>query len=245
MAVRNTRRSAHRSAPISTALILTALVISGPVACDQALAQGQLRTPSDAALAREQQRIEAERRGLFEDPRLHLPGLAKPPGLPAVPAPSPQGVDLESLARRYADQAKAPSREQLYVFASFTMPQASLKRLLEDAARAGAVVVFRGFKANSIKATSQALADFRNDRVNAVVHPAAFTQYKVASVPTVALVRLQGQQQLDAQGCALPHTFAAVSGDVTLDYALGHIARTQPAFAAIAAPYLQQLKGKP
>ena len=45
-----------------------------------------------------------------------------------------------------------------------------------------------------------------------------------------------------ATTCTVPHPFISVSGDVSLDYALEHMARRQPGAAAVASPYLSRLR---
>ena len=53
--------------------------------------------------------------------------------------------------------ARLPEAPQLIAFASLSMPPKALRQLIEDTARAGGVVVFRGFPNNSMKEFSQAL----------------------------------------------------------------------------------------
>src|SRR3546814_15982544 len=46
---------------------------------------------------------------------------------------------------------------QLIVFASLSMPEQSLKKLIRDTAKAGGTVVFNGFPGNSMKAFQQGI----------------------------------------------------------------------------------------
>ena len=75
------------------------------------------------------------------------------PNLEALPKPAtPVPVDLEALARGYAGQSDAMTRAQglatgpgFFIFVSLTMPRATLQRLVDQAARAKAAIVIRGF----------------------------------------------------------------------------------------------------
>jgi conjugal transfer pilus assembly protein TrbC len=129
------------------------------------------------------------------------------------------------------------------VFASFTMPNESLKRLIADANRAGGVVVMRGFKDGSIKATALAIQGLGEASGNVQVNPNAFTKYRISAVPAVVLVKPEGSDLVDNQGCALPDKYVMVAGDVGLSYALEEIERRSAQFQQMAARYGRPLKG--
>src|SRR3546814_9292215 len=76
--------------------------------------------------------------------------------LPKGPAGA---VDFDEIVQGAATNAKVGGGEapQLIAFASLSMPPKALRQLIEDTARAGGVVVFRGFPNNSMKEFSQAL----------------------------------------------------------------------------------------
>lgn len=200
------------------------------------------KMPAAADIDREMQRVERERKDMF-DPK--NPTLANPKNVfPDIPTPAPSGIDIEAIARQYEGRAQARKADELMVFASFTMPPESLRRLVQTAGRVGAAVIFRGFKNNSLKETALALQALQQDNANVLVNPNAFTQYKVAVVPTVVLAKPSAFERLDGDGCSLPATYAAVAGDVTLDYALEEIARRSPKFEPLATRYVRLLKGK-
>jgi conjugal transfer pilus assembly protein TrbC len=196
--------------------------------------------PSAERLTREQARIEAERKTIFADPSLS----GAPNVFPNIPTPAPGQVDIEALAKRYESKAIARKSDDLMIFASFSMPAESLRRLVASAHRVGGAVVLRGFKNNSYKDTAKAIHDLGEQGGNVLVNPNAFDKYKVSAVPTVVLTKPDAIDQLDADGCALPNTYAAVSGDVTLDYALDELARRAPEFEPLASRYLRQLRGR-
>lgn len=196
--------------------------------------------PSDAAVAQEMQRVEPQRKALFD--RNNPAAKDAPNAFPNVPTPARSDVDVEMVARRYEQKVVARRADGLMVFASFSMPEASLKKLLADTARAGGVVVLRGFKDGSMKRTALAVSDL-GASAGVQISPDAFTKYRVAAVPAVVLVMPESGEVLDGEGCALPDTYAMVSGDVGLGYALAEIERRSPEFQQIAARYARPLRG--
>lgn len=198
--------------------------------------------PSQADIERERQRVEQDRKALFDadNPATKNAGNT----FPRVPTPDRSGIDIEALARQYEQKSAARRTDELMVFASFTMPEASLKRLVSQARQVGAAVVLRGFRNNSLKETAQAIEALGEPGGNVLVNPNAFTKYQVKAVPTLVLARAATIDQVDAQGCALPDDYVAVSGDVSLDYALDEIARRAPGFEPVATRYLRQIRGQ-
>jgi conjugal transfer pilus assembly protein TrbC len=198
--------------------------------------------PRAADIERERQRVEQERKALFDADNPATRNAVN--AFPKVPTPDRSGIDIEALARQYEQKSEARRTDELMVFASFTMPAASLKRLVSQARQVGAAVVLRGFRNNSLKETAQAIEALGEPGGNVLVNPNAFTKYQVKAVPTLVLASAATVDQVDAQGCALPDHYVAVSGDVTLDYALDEIARRAPEFAPVATRYLRQIRGQ-
>lgn len=199
------------------------------------------RLPSDAALQREILRIEGERKALFD------PGNAAtkdaPNTFPNVPTPPRSGIDLETIAQRYEHKANAKRADGLMVFASFTMPRVTLKKLIADVNRAGGAVVMRGFKGGSIKSTALAINELGESSGNVQINPNAFIKYRINAVPAVVLVKPESAEQVDSEGCALPDNYVMVAGDVGLSYALDHIAERSSDFNEMAVRYARPLKG--
>ena len=114
--------------------------------------------PSDAAIEQAMREVEAQRQALFSEGNPRVQGM--PRTFPSVSLPVRPGLDIEALAKRY--EAKAEVRQQqpdVLVFASLSMPKPSLQRVIREAHQIGAAVVLRGFKDNSLKATSIAIRD--------------------------------------------------------------------------------------
>jgi len=135
------------------------------------------KMPQDAAIEKERQRIEIERKAMFGDDN---PLIQNPQNsFPNIPTPPVSNIDIETIARRYEKQAAARKSDDIFIFASFTMPQASLKRLIHQANKLGASVIFNGFKDNSLKTMMMAVNALGENNGNVVINPKAFTQYKI------------------------------------------------------------------
>jgi conjugal transfer pilus assembly protein TrbC len=202
---------------------------------------GQTQLPSGAALKTELERIASERKAMFDQDNLATQNA--PNTFPHIATPPRSGIDLEALAKRYETKAGERKTDGLMVFASFTMPPATLKRLIADANRAGGVVVLRGFKDGSLKNTALAVSALGEAAGNVQINPEAFKKYRVNAVPAVVLVKPEGQELVDNEGCALPDKYVMVAGDVGLGYALDDIAQRSLDFGDLAARYGRPLKG--
>ena len=195
------------------------------------------RLPTDRALQAEQQRIESERKTVFS---------TKDYGSTFPDIPTPKRDDdwnFEALTSRYQQKAWAQFREELLVFVSLSMPPESLKRLIRQTHQAGGSVLLRGFKEGSLKATAKAIQALGEAGGHVMIHPKAFTQYHVSSVPTVVLTTANPLSTTTSEGCALPESFASITGDVSLDRALDEIARQSTSFASRAQRYRRLVKG--
>ena len=176
-----------------------------------------------------------------------------PPNVEALPQPlSRTPIDLEALARGYASQADAMTQAQglatgpgLLVFVSLSMPRPTLQRLVDQAARAKASIVLRGFANGSLRDTVAQVQGLIGSRQVAVqIDPLAFDRYAVTRVPTFVLVREGTRPVACASGsCAPADSFLRTSGDVSLDYALEHMRRSPPGFGPAADSFLKRIKG--
>lgn len=207
------------------ALARLAIVLATPAA---ACAAG-IDDASDALARRiEAARAAAERAAPPPAPRLeHLP-------VPASPRPRPDYLDLGRAAASPAE----PDQPALLVFVSFSMPEASLRRLVDDAAASRATLVLRGFKDGSVAQTLGAAAQLLAGRAVAWnIDPDAFARYAIGAVPAYVLVR--GGQQSRGCGndaaCAPGTEYVRVAGDVSIAHALRAMTDASPDFAAAAA----------
>ena len=135
-----------------------------------------------------------------------------------------------------------PQEPGLRIFLTLDMPQGSLRRLVHQAERAGAVLVLRGLKNQSMRQTVAAVSDLLGQRkAGWVIDPEAFERHGVEAAPTFVLILGEDAPPCSATTCTVPRPFVSVSGDVSLDYALEHMSRRQPGAAAVASPYLSRL----
>ncbi|MEI8266282.1 MAG: type-F conjugative transfer system pilin assembly protein TrbC [Betaproteobacteria bacterium] len=180
-----------------------------------------------------------------------LPRIA--PGLGAEPGRAPvtgTGIDIGALARQggqiggaIGPGALPPQEPALRIFVTLDMPQGSLRRLVDQAERSGAVLVLRGLKNQSMRQTVAAVSELLGEReAGWVIDPEAFERHGVEAAPTFLLTTGEDAPSCNATTCTVPRPFISVSGDVSLDYALEHMVRRHPGAAAVAGPYLSRLR---
>ncbi|WP_337847851.1 type-F conjugative transfer system pilin assembly protein TrbC [Sphingomonas sp.] len=159
-------------------------------------------------------------------------------------------VDFDEIVRGASSNATAGKGEapQLIAFASLSMPPEALKQLIRDTARAGGVVVFRGFPNNSMKEFAGRLGkivDRQDDFANIGIDPRLFRAFNVQAVPTYVAV------SSDFDLCAgfscqtnLP-PFDRMIGNVTVEYALSSFVDGNGPGARVAAVGLANLRKTP
>jgi len=181
--------------------------------------------------------------------------------------PTSPDIDLDTLMARYGAMRPTPAlagdKERLLVFISASVPRESLQRLARQAARVGAPLVLRGV-VNDFPATAEFMRDILGEpekdgrppatsskqgssqrKARALIDPTLFARFDVRQVPAVVLVP-DGACVAGIRAC--PHDTPAhihVTGDVTLDYALDHIARTHPEAKSVADGLIARLGGTP
>jgi conjugal transfer pilus assembly protein TrbC len=178
------------------------------------------------------------------------PGAGTGPEAAQRPQAPGAGIDIGALARQGSQiggnpnaGALPPQEPALRVFVTLDMPQGSLRRLVDQADRAGAVLVLRGLKNQSMRQTVAAVTDLLGQRkAGWVIDPEAFERYGIEAAPTFLLTVGEDAPPCSVNTCTVPRPFVSVSGDVSLDYALEHMARRQPDGAAVAGPYLSRLR---
>ena len=170
-----------------------------------------------------------------------------PVPLPPKVAPPAAGTDIEAIVRKHT-RAGSPSREQpapsaLRVFVTLDMPAASLKGLADQAARSGAVLVLRGLKDHSMRATLAAVQALIGERQIAwQIDPEAFKRFRVERAPTFVLLTGGAAAESCTADCPVSSSFVAVAGDVSLDYALNAMVRQVPGSKPHAQPFLTRLR---
>ena len=173
--------------------------------------------------------------------------IAQPPRV----NPQRGAIDIEAIARGKVHlpntgAASGTAPAPLRIFITLDMPRASLQLLTDQASRAGAVLVLRGLKSQSMRETVAMVGELIGERKVAwIIDPEAFTRFAVRQAPTFVLTLNDASN--DAQlgcssGCATPAGFVSVAGDVSLDYALEVILRRRPEAAPRAESILKRLR---
>jgi conjugal transfer pilus assembly protein TrbC len=164
-------------------------------------------------------------------------------GLPKGPAGS---IDFDEIvagaaANIEAGQGEAP---QLIVFASLSMPPEALRPLIRDTARAGGIVVFRGFPNNSAKEFVGRLGKVveEKDFANIGIDPRLFRAFDVEAVPTYVAVSSDFDLCAGFSCRTAVPPFDRMVGNVTLGYALSSFADGNGPGARVAAVGLANLR---
>ncbi len=170
----------------------------------------------------------------YRAPAAKIDNLTQP-ALSASPA---------EMAKQFSQSPVKPQTimPELMIFVSFSMPHESLMRIIEQSEKTGARLVFRGFKGEKLTDMANHLAELLGKhRVVAMVHPPAYSQFKVVQVPALVIAQSNAAEQMN-NGCALPERYVKVTGDVSQDYALEYIERTSPQWAATAHLFANKFK---
>jgi len=166
------------------------------------------------------------------------------------PADLPKGpdgaVDFDELLSGAAANTRTPMGEgpMFIVFASLSMPEASLTRLIADTTRAGGVVVFRGFPGGSTKAFAEGLkrvVTSEGQEAHLAIDPRLFRAFKVSAAPTFVAAGREYElcDGLDCTSATPDHD--RITGNVTVEYALETFASGRGPGAGVARIALAQL----
>lgn len=238
-------QSLHTKISLTSSLVLL-LASSQALAQEPSLSGKQpVRLPTTEEIHKAQSRArEAMQRVPDTNQALqfHGGGMPKVEALPQAAVPAP---DIATIAEKYKElgrpSASKNGQPELMVLVSLSMPREALERTVMQAERAGAVLVFRGLKGDSMTKMGEEIQSIVGKRsVSAVVHPPAFQQFSVTKVPAVVIARPEAGNVLE-NGCSQGGTFVKVSGDVSLDYALDYIERRSRAWGAIAKAYRNRI----
>lgn len=164
----------------------------------------------------------------------------------ALPRPLPPVGGGQAPSGPVADSAVPAAPPALLVFVSFSLPDATLERLIVQAERCGAVLLLRGLEQQSLLQTVQhAQRLIGQHRVAWQIDPQAFKRFQVAQAPTFVLTREAAAAPCQNNSCAVADDYLGVAGDVSMDYALEVLGASAPAYQPIARAFRQRLEGKP
>lgn len=226
-------------------LCMAFLVVSSCAAAGvlygQAVSSSRNRMPDEMKLQQEIEKAEQKRKEVFSDPSLEV--KAGSAYVPQIEVSAQPAADPLRIAKSYEQEAVNRTTETLMIFASFSLPKTTLKALVDQAHKAGGVVVLRGFKEDDLKTTVKAINELGSALGAVQINPKAFTQYQITQVPTFVLVKAGAEENLDEEGCVFPEHYAKVSGDVTVSYAMEQVEKRSKAFSSMAARYRRMLGG--
>jgi conjugal transfer pilus assembly protein TrbC len=138
------------------------------------------------------------------------------------------------------------SAPQFIVFVSLSMPEEALKQIIDQTSAAGGFVVFRGFPNNSVKQFVAGMSKVvsNDDQFAAIgVDPRLFRAFGVQAVPTYVAVS-SDFTPCDGLTCTTtPPPFDAMSGNVTVRYALETFAEDNGPGALVARTALSNMRG--
>jgi conjugal transfer pilus assembly protein TrbC len=176
------------------------------------------------------------------------PAVAGQRGMPNLNGS--EGFDPAALAAKYQSMKEATSKaskdsNELMVFVSLSMPPATLKRIGEQAKRAGAIVVFRGLKYGLRKGawadSMNALKPIADTGADVQINPELFERFHIQVVPTLVVASSAPE---GCQGNQCEAGSVAVVGDVSMDYALETLAPRKDAIGRIAREREARIKGR-
>lgn len=154
-------------------------------------------------------------------------------------------IDFDEIVRGAAKNAGAKGGEapQFIVFASLSMPEASLKQLVRDTAVAGGVVVFRGFPNNSAKEFVARLSKVvdQGQFASIGIDPRLFRAFDVQAVPTYVSVSSDFNLCAGFTCKTAVPPFDRMVGNVTVQYALTTFAEGNGPGARVAAVALSNM----
>jgi conjugal transfer pilus assembly protein TrbC len=237
--------------PVALAVLLAAFTAGAqmrqPTEAEVERAKQQYRQPTDAEVESATRRY----RTPSERALNRAAATQSPVNVDAMPRPKGQ-IDVEALARTYEANRQVfganrypTDQPTLLVFVTLGMPEATLRLLIDQAARTRAVLMLRGLTNASIRQTAARVQQLIGEaNVEFQIDPQAFDRFGVRVAPTFVLVKAGAATSDCAPGaCVASDAFAAVAGDVSIDYALRAIAQRAPRFRSDAEHLLRRIGG--
>lgn len=157
--------------------------------------------------------------------------------------PAKSKLDIEALMQKYQaqpqkarTQAPGEGRPQgLLAFVSFSMPEESLKKIIQQASTCGGVLILRGFHERSLAKTAAKIKAVMGDaKVAWKIDPKSFTAYQISAVPSYVLT---------APPSLSDGSYAKQVGDVTIESFLDAVQLQDKQLAPLAKTYLKKIRG--
>ena len=162
--------------------------------------------------------------------------------------PGRSGETSPLPAERHAGELSGPrsGSAEVLVFTSLSVPAASWRQWLQDAARTGAPLVLRGVGEGGLPATAKRVgARLGGAEAGVAIDPRLFRLFGITRVPAVVVVP-GGVPPCRSRGCAgdpaPPHDL--VTGNIGLKAALEAVAEEGSVARKAARSHLQRLRGE-
>jgi conjugal transfer pilus assembly protein TrbC len=159
----------------------------------------------------------------------------------------PSGIDLDKIVADAGSTMKPASggTPMFIAFASLSMPEDSLQRMIADVSKAGGIVVFRGFSPDGghsfMTALSRAIPAGEAPHIS--IDPRLFRAYHVEAVPTYVAASSSFTLCAGPDCMVEAPPYDRISGNVTAQYALETIADGGGPGAPVARGALEALQG--
>lgn len=151
----------------------------------------------------------------------------------------------EMVAGAKAGMAKPEGAPLFIAFASLSMPEEALSKMIEDTTKAGGVVVFRGFSAGNPQGFIQGIRKVVDQAgaSNVAIDPRLFRSFGVDRVPTYVALSSDFEpcDQLDCVTPPPPHD--RIAGNVSVSYVLETFANANGPGAPVSRLALRNMKG--
>lgn len=133
--------------------------------------------------------------------------------------------------------ASGVERSPLVIFISFSMPDKSIKAILDDGSKVNAPVVIRGLVDHSFKKTLEKIYSITKNPAHSIqIDPESFKRYGISQVPAY-LLRENCAQDKDC----LEKTHI-IYGDIVLENVLQHFAHDNEGLRDVANKYIGMLR---
>lgn len=131
----------------------------------------------------------------------------------------------------------------LFILASFSMPNQLIQALGQEALAAGGNLLFRGLIENDFKVTFERINELANgNELPIVLDPVTFARFNTERVPTFVVA--SGLEACDAEQPCNDLSYSKLAGAITLDYALTTIKNSakDPKVKTLAKNFLSNLE---
>jgi len=150
------------------------------------------------------------------------------------------GADPLAIAQQYEQGLREAPQEALYIFISTSIPIDTLKLLGEQAVKGGASLVLRGIPGGleGYTAMFETLKPVIATGADIQIHPELFDRFEVVAVPAFVIAKYEE----GCQGNVCDAESISVSGDVSLPFALEHLATRAHPLSEKAKERLQKFR---